>query len=184
MHYSRKKERNIIKKAILCRQNYSDIGEVSHLQVFCPDNYSRCYYNHYMEQLANTQTFQKRRQKSYFPSVATYVRNWDRDCEICIQNKRINDTRFTPELIHIPDWDLIPEDIMPIDLLTELPPSGVTRISLQQLMFFRDMDLPIQFQLHGSKHMQNHYRHYDKTRLFTYAHHDRQRECFCLPSYT
>ena len=26
---------------------------------FCPDNYLKCYYNHYMEQLANTQEFQK-----------------------------------------------------------------------------------------------------------------------------
>ena len=26
---------------------------------FCRDNYSKCYYNHYMEQLVNTQAFQK-----------------------------------------------------------------------------------------------------------------------------
>ena len=26
---------------------------------FCPDNYSKCYHNQYMEQLANTQVFQK-----------------------------------------------------------------------------------------------------------------------------
>ena len=65
------------------------------------------------------------RQKYYFPSIATYVRNWIRDCEICIQDKRINITRSTPELIHIPEWDLGPEDFMKIDLLPELPPSGV-----------------------------------------------------------
>ena len=88
---------------------------------FCPDNYSKCYSNHYMEQLANTQVFQKKmqeiRQKYYFPSIATYVRNWVRDCEICIQDKRINNTRITPEIIHIPEWDLGPEDLMQIDLL-------------------------------------------------------------------
>ena len=43
---------------------------------------------------------------------------------ICIQDKRINNTRITPELIHIPEWDLGPEDLMQIDLLPELPPSG------------------------------------------------------------
>ena len=64
------------------------------------------------------------RQKYYFPSIATYVRNWVGDCEICIQDKRINNTRITPELIHIPEWDLGPEDLMQIDLLPELPPSG------------------------------------------------------------
>ena len=36
LHYSRKKERIIIKDDILCRQNYSDPGEVSHLQVLLP----------------------------------------------------------------------------------------------------------------------------------------------------
>ena len=67
---------------------------------------------------------QEIRQKYYFPSIATYVRNWVRDCEICIRDKRINNTRITPERIHIPEWDLGPEDLMQIDLLPELPPSG------------------------------------------------------------
>ena len=39
-------------------------------------------------------------------------------------NKRINNTRITPELIHIPEWDLGAKDLMQIDLLPELPPSG------------------------------------------------------------
>ena len=34
--------------------------------------------------------------------------------------KGINNTRFTPELFHIPEWDLGAED----DLLPEIPPSG------------------------------------------------------------
>ena len=67
---------------------------------------------------------QESRHKYYFPSIATYVRNWVRDCEICIQDKRINNTRITPVLIHIPECDLGPEDLMQIDLLPELPPSG------------------------------------------------------------
>ena len=67
---------------------------------------------------------QEIRQKNYFPSIATYVRSWFRDCEICIQDIRINNTGITPELIHFPEWDLGPEDIMQIDLLPELPPSG------------------------------------------------------------
>ena len=40
------------------------------------------------------------------------------------------------------------------------------------------------FQPHGSKHSESCYRHYDKTRLFTYANQNRQRKRFCLPSYT
>ena len=38
--------------------------------------------------------------------------------------ERINNTRITPELIHIPEWDLGPEDLMQIDLLPDLPPSA------------------------------------------------------------
>ena len=44
---------------------------------------------------------QEIRQKYYFPSIATYVKNWVRYREICIQDKRINSTRITPELILI-----------------------------------------------------------------------------------
>ena len=71
-----------------------------------------------------SKVMQEIRQKYYFPSIATYVRNWVRECEICIQDKRINNTRITPELIHITEWDIGPEDLMQIKLLPELPPSG------------------------------------------------------------
>ena len=67
---------------------------------------------------------QENRQKYYFPSIASYVRNWVRDCEICIQAKGINNTRITPELIHIPERDLGPKDFTQTALLPELPPSG------------------------------------------------------------
>ena len=63
------------------------------------------------------------RQKYYFFSIATCVTNWGQDCKISIQDKRINNTRITPELFHIPQWDLGPEDLMQVDPLPELPPS-------------------------------------------------------------
>ena len=65
------------------------------------------------------------RQKYYLPSFSTYMRNWVRDCEICIQDKHINNRRISPDLIHIPERDLGPEDLMQIDLLPELLPNGV-----------------------------------------------------------
>ena len=67
---------------------------------------------------------QEIRQKYYFPSIATYFRNWARDCKICIHDKRLNNTRITPEFFHIPEWDLGPEALMQIDLLPKVPPSG------------------------------------------------------------
>ena len=128
MHYSRNKKRIIIKDDILYRQYYNDIGEVSRLQVLLPRQLLKVL----LQSLHGTagkhpgisKMMQEIRQKYYFPSIAPYVRNWVRDCEICIHDKRINNTRITPELIHIPEWDLGPEDLMQIDLLPELPPSG------------------------------------------------------------
>ena len=128
MHYCRNKKRIIIKDDILYRQYYNDIGEVSHLQVLLPGQLLKAFLqslhgtagNH----PGNSKMMQEIRQKYYLPSIATYVRNWVRDCEKCIQDKRINNTRITPELIHIPEWGLGPEDFMQIDRLPELPPSG------------------------------------------------------------
>ena len=128
MLYSRNKKRIIIRDDILYRQYYNDIGEVSHLQVLLPGQLLKVL----LQSLDGTagkhpgisKRMQEIRQKYYFPSIATYVRNSVRDCEICIRDKRINNTRITSELIHIPEWDLGPEDLMQIDLLLELPPSG------------------------------------------------------------
>ena len=128
MHYSRNKKRIIIKDDILYRQYCNDIVEVSHLQVLLPGQLLKVL----LQSLHGTagkhpgisKMMQEIRQKNYFPSIAPYVRNWVRDCEICIHDKRINNTRNIPELIHIPEWDLGPEDLMQIDLLPELPPSG------------------------------------------------------------
>ena len=66
---------------------------------------------------------QKIRQKYYLLSSAKFVRNWVRECKTCTKNKRIKNKRITPELFHIPEWDLGPEDPMQSDLLPELPPS-------------------------------------------------------------
>ena len=136
MHCSRNKKRIIIKNDILYRHYYNDIGEIDHLQVLLPGQLLKVL----LQSLHGTagkhpsisKMMQEIRQKYYFPSIATYVRNWVRDCEICIHDKRIKSTRITPEILHIPDWDLGPEDLMQIDLLPELPPSGVLKISLRQ----------------------------------------------------
>ena len=128
MHYSRNKRRNFIKHYNLCRQYFNDLGEVRHLQVFLPGHLLKLLLQSIHRTAGkhpgNSKIMREIRQKNYFPSIATYVRNWVLDCEICIQDKRINDTRITPELILIPERDLGPEEIMQINLLSELPPSG------------------------------------------------------------
>ena len=64
------------------------------------------------------------RQKYYYPGVAKIVKKWVQGCEICIKDKRIANASITPELLNLPEWDLGPEDVLQIDLLPNLPPSG------------------------------------------------------------
>ena len=120
---------------------------------------------------------QEIREKYYFPSIATYVKNWVRDCEIFLQEKRINNTRITPELFQIPEWDLGPEDLMHIDQLPELPP----RRGYEKIVTAIDVVSRYTFAYPVSNPTA---RYYDKTRLFTYTDYQRQRKHFRLPSYT
>ena len=73
---------------------------------------------------SNSKMMQKIRQKYQLPSIATYVRNWVLDYEIFIQDKRINNTRITHEIFHIPEWELGSAGLMQIELLPELQPNG------------------------------------------------------------
>ena len=52
------------------------------------------------------------RQNYYFPSTASLIRNWVRECERCIKDKRVDNTRTTSEQIHIPEWDFGPEHLL------------------------------------------------------------------------
>ena len=85
MQYSRNKKRIIIKDDILYRQYYNDIGEVSHLQVLLPEQLLKVLLQSLHGTAAKhpgiSKMMQDIRQKYYFPSIATYVRNWVRDCK-------------------------------------------------------------------------------------------------------
>ena len=88
MHCSRNKKRNIIKNDIIYRQYYNDLGEISHLQVLLPGQILKVLLQSLHgtagKHPAISEMMKETRQKYYFPSIATYVRNWVRDCEICI----------------------------------------------------------------------------------------------------
>ena len=128
LQYSRNKKRIIIKNDILCRQHNNDLGEVSHLQVLLhgqlPKVLLKSLHGTAGKHPCISKTMQEIRQRYYFPSIATYVRNWVRDCEECIQDKRKNNTQTTTGLTHIPEWVLGPKVFMQIDLLPKLRPSG------------------------------------------------------------
>ena len=61
--------------------------------------------------------------------------------QIGIQNKRINKDFLKTELLNCPEWDLGPEDVLQIDILPNLPPSGrsdniITAIAVFSRYFF------------------------------------------------
>ena len=100
---------------------------------------------------------QEIRQKCYFPSVAAYVRDWVRDCEICIQDKHGNYMRTSPELFNNPEWDLAPEGFMKIDLEARIFTKWGIREYLHSVRCIFEICICLSsFQAHGSKHSESH----------------------------
>ena len=118
----------IIKVDIRFRQYYNDLGEVSHLHVLLTGQLLEVILQS-LHGIAGkhggiSKMMQETQRKVINPFNCNIRQNWVRECEICIQDKRINNTRITPELIQFPEWYPGPEDLMQIDLVSELAPSG------------------------------------------------------------
>ena len=99
--YGRNKERIKISNDILYRQYHNDVGDISQLKFLLP------------VQLKDT--------------VLNFLHGDGRKHHAIsemVQNKRLDNSQITPKFTIIPEWDLGPEDVMQIDLLPELPPSG------------------------------------------------------------
>ena len=58
------------------------------------------------------------------PMYSKIHKKWVSNCQVCIQTKRINNDLLRTELLNCPEWDLGPEDILQMDILPNLPPSG------------------------------------------------------------
>ena len=127
IHFSRNRNRIIIRDDILNRQYYNDVGDISHLQVLQPIQLKDTLLNSLIGEAGNhagiSKMIQEIRQKYYFPSIADHVRKWVEKSEICVQDKRIDNSQITLELISISDWDLGLEDVMQVDLVPKIPPS-------------------------------------------------------------
>ena len=185
-HYFRNKKRKMIKGDIVCRQYYNDLGEVNHLQVVVPGQLLKVLLQSLHGTAGKHPCFSKMlpeiRQKYYFPSIATYVRKWFRDCEICIHEKRINDTKITPDLIRIPEWDPGPKDLMQIDPLPDLQPSG----GYENIITAIDV-----FSRYAFAHPVSNQTAVNTAKVISYTRHAylptlniTDKEAFALPSYT
>ena len=65
--------------------------------------------------------------------MAKYGKKW---VEGCARDKLVPNASITPELLNVPEWDLGSEDVMQIDLLLNLPPSGGYEIVLTAIDVF------------------------------------------------
>ena len=117
-----------IKQEVLTRKYFDETGMISHYQVLLPKQLLEEFLFSLHGQSARhpgiTKMIQEARQKYYYPSLAKHIRQWVINCEDCIKNKRIDNSRLKTPLLNCPEWDLGPEDALQIDVLPNLPPSG------------------------------------------------------------
>ena len=127
-HYLQNILRIEIKQDVLTRRYYNDTEMITHYQILLPkqllDEFFHALHGHNANHPGITKMIQEARQKYYYPCIAKYIRNWVTKCQMCIQNKRINNDLLKTELLNCPEWDLGPEDILQMDILPNLPPSG------------------------------------------------------------
>ena len=56
--------------------------------------------------------------------MAKNIKKWVSNCQSCIQTKRINNDLLRTELLNCSEWDFGLKDILQMDILPNLPPSG------------------------------------------------------------
>ena len=136
-HYLQNVPRIEIRHDVLTRRYYTDTGMISHYQILLPkqllDEFLHALHGHNANHPGITKMIQEARQKYYYPCIAKYIRTWVMRCQMCIQNKRINNDLLKTELLNCPEWDLGPEDILQMDILPASPQVEDTTTSLQQL---------------------------------------------------
>ena len=127
-HYLQNITRIEIKHEVLTRKYYTDTGMISHYQILLPiqllEELLQALHGHNSNHPGITKMIQEARQKYYYPCMAKYIKKWVSNCQVCIQTKRINNDLLRTELLNCPEWDLGSEDILQMDILPNLPPSG------------------------------------------------------------
>ena len=127
-HYLQNIWRIEIRQEVPTRKYYNDTGLISHYQIRLPkqllDEFLHALHGHNANHPGITKMIQEAGQKYYYPCIAKYIRTWVTKCQMCIQNKRINNDLLKTELLNCPEWDLGPEDILQMDILPNFPPSG------------------------------------------------------------
>ena len=115
-HYCSRLDRLSVQDDIIIRDYYDETGSIQYRQA----PLLKHLVTELLQSLHGTENkhpgISKRlheiRQKYYYPGLGKMVKKWVQGCEICIKDKRIENTLITPESFNLPEWDLGPEDAL------------------------------------------------------------------------
>ena len=106
-HYLQNIPRIEIQQDILTRRYNNDTGMISRYQILLSqqllDEFLHALNEHNANHSGITKMIQEARQKYYYPCLAKHIRTWVTNCQMCIQNKRINKDLLKTELLNCPE---------------------------------------------------------------------------------
>ena len=127
-HYLNNLDRIVLKDEIVTRQYYGETRQVKYHQSLLPKHLLKellqAIHGTALRYPSIFKMLQKSRQKYYYPVIAKHITKRVKGCETCAKDKRVPNNTITPELLNLPEWDLVPENSMQIDLLPNLSTSG------------------------------------------------------------
>ena len=117
-HYCRQLDRLSVTDAIINRQYFDETGSDKYNQVLLPKHLVPelldSLHGKAIKHPGISKMLIEIQQKYYYPGIAKIVKIWLQGCEVCMKDKRIPNSSFTPELFILPKWDLGPEAAMQI----------------------------------------------------------------------
>ena len=118
----------ILEIDLLFRKYYGETGFVKHYQVVIPeqlvDEVFGTLHGEFGRHPGNITTFIANIEKYYYPNMAQLTRKWPMPCKQFIRKSRL-DYRLTRLLRENPNEHITRlEDVMRIDSVAQLPPSG------------------------------------------------------------
>ena len=110
------------------RKYFGETGFVKYYQILIPkqlvQEVLRSLHGEFGKHPGIFKTIIAYREKYYFPKMAQLIREWVMSCEQCIRESRIDRSITRPPLQNPNQQINAPEDVMQIDLVPKLPPSG------------------------------------------------------------
>ena len=118
-----------IHEGVLYRKFFDDTGRNFIRQICIPKHLReellyRIHNSPFKGHIGMEKTAQEFRSKFYFPGFTEYLLNHIRNCKSCLQVKSIKKSQITPQLQSVSVEQSFPGDMLQVDLVGKLKPSG------------------------------------------------------------